>query len=138
MRDSQNENNIETSLKIDRDLPIAARLLSSSSTVQIGDVAFYLDQKDRIQSISAIIAASELLKSRPADCGIIASKFVGTTVLDATIFMGMPVSSSLVAAYELGVRWLQRKVSDLFCIDDALVCVAQMRPRVRFQCCLQP
>jgi hypothetical protein len=109
MRDSQNENNIETSLKIDRDLPIAARLLSSSSTVQIGDVAFYLDQKDRIQSISAIIAASELLKSRPADCGIIASKFVGTTVLDATIFMGMPVSSSLVAAYELGVRWFREK-----------------------------
>lgn len=109
IRETQNNNNATPFLKIGRDLPIAAGLLSSSSNVQIRDIAFYLDQKERIQSISAIIAASELLKNRSADCGIIASKFVGTTVLDATMFMGMPVSSSLVAAYEMGVRWFREK-----------------------------
>lgn len=106
---SHRDNDGTPSLKIDRDMSLAVGLLSNNGSIQIADVAFYLEQKERIQSLSAIITASEELNSRSADCGIIASKFVGTTFLDTALFAGIPVSSSLVAAYELGVRWYMGK-----------------------------
>lgn len=104
-----NDSDSKTNFKIEPHMSVAVRLLRSNGSVKIGDVAFYLEQKDRIQSLSALIAASEAINRRSTDCGVIVSKFVGTTVIDAAVFAGMPVSSSLVAAYEVGARWLRGK-----------------------------
>lgn len=99
----------KTNFYIEESLKNATRLLKSPEAIVISEVAFYLNQKERIESITGIITASEELESRSKDIGIIASKYIGTLVVDGTVFGGVPVASSLVSLYDVCVRFLKTK-----------------------------
>jgi len=99
----------ETQLVIEKALKDAGHLLKSPEPITLSEVAFFLGQKERIESIYGIINASRDLESRKKDCGIIASKFLGTTVADIAMFGGLPITSSLVSIYDVGTRYFKSK-----------------------------
>lgn len=106
---AQNEtsNDKVSCLAIEHSLQDAQKLLKAPEPIAISEVAFFLKQKERIDSINGIINASKDLESRNKDCGIISSKFIGTTTIDTTIFGGLPVTSSLVSLYDVGARYFK-------------------------------
>jgi hypothetical protein len=87
----------------------AKNLLKSPESLTLAEVAFYLDQKERIDSIAGIITASKDLESRGKDIGIIASKYVGTIAADTLLFGGLPVSTSIVSLYDIGTRFFKSR-----------------------------
>lgn len=97
------------SFALDASLNEAKKLLSSPEPVDISQVAFYLDQKERIEHITGIITASKDLENRNKDLGIITSKFVGTYAFDALFFAGLPVTTGLVSLYDIGARFMRSK-----------------------------
>ena len=106
----ENISNIpKANIDIEGALRTASRLLKCPEPMSLGDVAFFLEQKERIESITGIITASKLLESRSADIGIIAGKFLGTTATDLTLFGGLPVATALVSLYDVGARFLKSK-----------------------------
>lgn len=90
-------------------LRLSKSLFSSPEPVNISQVAFYLDQKDRIDHIAGIIAASRELETRNKDIGIMTSKAVGTYAVDAAVFGGLPVTTSLASVFDVGTRFFGRK-----------------------------
>lgn len=66
----------------------AKNLLKSPESLTLAEVAFYLDQKERIDSISGIITASKDIENRGKDIGIITSKYAGTVAANAILFGG--------------------------------------------------
>lgn len=94
-------------ISLKESLKDAKRLVKSPESLTLSDVAFYLDQKERINSITGIITASEELESRNKDIGIIASKFVGSLITDIALFSGNPVTSTLVTVYDIYSRYLK-------------------------------
>ncbi|EGR2715102.1 TPA: hypothetical protein NJ921_004572 [Vibrio parahaemolyticus] len=101
--------NPETAIEIEAALKDASRLLKSPEPIVLSEVAFYLDQKERIDSITGIITASKDLESRNKDIGIIAGKYAGTLIADGAIFGGLPVTTSLVSLYDVGTRYFKSK-----------------------------
>ena len=87
----------------------AKNLLKSPESLTLAEVAFYLDQKERIESISGIITASKDLESRGKDIGIIATKYAGTVAADTMLFGGLPVSTSIVSLYDAGTRFFKSR-----------------------------
>jgi hypothetical protein len=85
----------------------AKNLIKSPESLTLAEVAFYLDQKERIDSISGIITASKNLENRGKDIGIIASKYAGTVAADTMLFGGLPVSTSIVSLYDIGTRFFK-------------------------------
>jgi len=105
-----NEKQVDKSkLDIEQSVKDATRLLKSPEAIAISEVAFYLAQKERIESITGIITASKELESRNRDLGIIASKFAGTYAADLVAFGGIPVTTALVSAYDVRARFLKPK-----------------------------
>lgn len=94
---------------IQKSLKDATKLLKSPEPILLSEVAFYLSQKERIESITGIITASKELESRNKDIGIIASKYAGTLFTDTTAFGGIPVTSSLVSLYDISTRFFKSK-----------------------------
>ena len=72
-------------------------------------MAFYLEQKERIESIAGIITASKDLESRNKDIGIIAGKYAGTLIADTAVFGGIPVTTTLVSLYDVSTRYFKSK-----------------------------
>jgi hypothetical protein len=103
------EHNEKAEFALDGSLAQAKRLLSSPEPVSISQVAFYLDQKQRIEHITGIITASEELQNRNTDIGIITSKAVGTYAIDTFLFAGLPVTTGLVSLYDVGTRFLKSR-----------------------------
>ncbi|MFD2204180.1 hypothetical protein [Kiloniella antarctica] len=99
----------ETNYDIEESLKLANKLLTSPEPVDISQVAFYLSQRERIESIAGIITASKELETRNKDLGIITSKTVGTYVFDVAFFGGIPVSTGLVSLYDIGARFFKTK-----------------------------
>lgn len=99
----------ETVIEIEAALKDASRLLKSPEPIVLFEVAFYLEQKERIESITGIITASKDLESRNKDIGIIAGKYVGTLIADGTVFGGIPVTTTLVSLYDVGTRYFKTK-----------------------------
>ncbi|MFW1142189.1 hypothetical protein ACEV8V_26655, partial [Vibrio parahaemolyticus] len=99
----------EIVIEIEAALKDASRLLKSPEPIVLSEVAFYLAQKERIDSITGIITASKDLESRNKDIGIIAGKYAGTLVADGAIFGGLPVTTSLVSLYDVGTRYFKSK-----------------------------
>ena len=87
----------------------AKNLLKSPESISLAEVAFYLDQKERIESITGIITASKHIESRGKDIGIIVSKYAGTIAVDTTLFGGLPISTSAVSLYDIGARYFKKK-----------------------------
>lgn len=87
----------------------AKRILKSPELISLAEVANFLDQKERIQSIEQLINASKELESRNKDIGIIVSKYAGTVLADTTLFGGLPVSTTLVSLYDIGTRYFKSK-----------------------------
>ncbi|WP_025039505.1 hypothetical protein [Nitrosospira briensis] len=96
-------------IDIEEALQDASRLLKCPEPIALAEVAFYLGQKERIESITGIITASKLLESRNKDTGIIAGKFVGTLAADITAFGGIPITTTLVSLYDVGARFFKSK-----------------------------
>lgn len=90
-------------------IALSKSILSAPEPVSISQVAFYLDQKDRIEHISGIIAASRDLESRNKDIGVMTSKAVGTYAVDAALFGGLPITTGLVSVYDIGSRYFRRR-----------------------------
>ena len=84
-------------------------MLSSPEPVDISQVAFYLDQKDRIDHITGIITAFRELETRNKDIGVMTSKALGTYAVDAAVFGGLPVTTGLASIYDVGARFFRRK-----------------------------
>jgi len=101
--------NDESEIIIENSLKDAEHLLKSPEPIVLSEVAFYLNQKQRIESITGIITASRELETRNKECGVIASKYVGTVAADTAIFGGLPVTTSLVSLYDIGARYLKSK-----------------------------
>ena len=99
----------EVNIDIEKALSDASRLLKSPEPIVISEVAFYLEQKERIESITGIITASKELESRNKDIGIIAGKYAGTLIADTAAFGGIPVTTSLVSLYDVGTRFFKSK-----------------------------
>jgi hypothetical protein len=87
----------------------AKNLLTSPESLSLAEVAFYLDQKERIDSISGIITASKDLENRGKDVGIITSKYAGTVAADTMLFGGLPVTTSIVSLYDAGTRFFKSR-----------------------------
>ncbi|WP_292758208.1 hypothetical protein [Methylophaga sp. UBA2689] len=87
----------------------AQNLLRSPEAISLSEVAFYLKQKERIDSITGIITASKNIESRGKDIGIITSKYAGTIVADTMLFGGLPLTTSAVSLYDIGVRFFKSK-----------------------------
>lgn len=96
-------------IEIDGSLIAAKNLLKSPESISLAEVAFYLNQKERIDSITGIITASKNIESRGKDIGIIASKYVGTVAFDTLLCASLPVSTSLVSLYDIGSRFFKSK-----------------------------
>jgi hypothetical protein len=92
---------------IERSMKDATRLLKSPEMIVVSEVAFYLRQKERIESIAGIITASKELETRNKDIGIIASKYAGTLLTDTTAFGGIPVTTTLVSVYDVCSRFFK-------------------------------
>ena len=90
-------------------IALSKSILSAPEPVSISQVAFYLDQKDRIEHISGIIAASRDLESRNKEIGVMTSKAVGTYAVDAALFGGLPITTGLVSVYDIGSRYFRRR-----------------------------
>lgn len=99
----------EENIDIERALHDASRLLKSPEPIVLSEVAFYLEQKERIESITGIITASKDLESRNKDIGIIAGKYAGTLAADTAAFGGIPVTTTLVSLYDVGTRYFKSK-----------------------------
>ncbi|GAB1082006.1 MAG: hypothetical protein SStaBPW_39100 [Shewanella algae] len=97
------------SIEIDGSIFEAKNLLKSPESISLAEVAFYLDQKERIDSITGIITASKNIESRGKDIGIIASKYAGTVAADTMLFGGLPVTTSVVSLYDIGARFFKSK-----------------------------
>lgn len=87
----------------------AKNLLKSPESISLSEVAFYLNQKERIDSITGIITASKNIETRGKDIGIIVSKYVGTVAFDTILFGGLPLTSAAVSIYDIGARHLKCK-----------------------------
>lgn len=87
----------------------AKTLLKSPEPILVSEVAFYLNQKERIDTISGIITASKELETRNRDIGIMASKYAGTLAADTALFGGLPVTSTLVSIYDVCTRYFKKK-----------------------------
>lgn len=90
-------------------IELSKTILSCPEPVDISQVAFYLDQKERIDHITGIITASRDLETRSKDIGIMTSKAVGTYAVDAAVFGGLPVTTGLASIYDVGARFFRRK-----------------------------
>jgi hypothetical protein len=99
----------EIAIEIEATLKDASRLLKSPEPFVLSEVAFYLEQKERIESITGIITASKDLESRNKDIGIIAGKYAGTLIADGTVFGGIPITTTLVSLYDVGTRYFKPK-----------------------------
>lgn len=99
----------EVAIEIETALKDASRLLKSPEPIVLSEVAFYLEQKERIESITGIITASKELESRNKDIGIIAGKYAGTLIADGFLFSGVPVTTTLVSLYDVGTRYFKSK-----------------------------
>lgn len=99
----------ESNIDIRNALKDASTLLRSPELIVLSEVAFYLKQKERIESITGIITASKDLESRNKDIGIITGKYAGTLVADGAFFGGMPVATTLVSIYDVGTRFFKSK-----------------------------
>jgi hypothetical protein len=73
-------------------LRLSKTILSCPGPVDISQVAFYPDQKGRIDHITGIITASHDLETRSKDIGNMTSTAVGTYAVDLTVFGGLPVT----------------------------------------------
>ncbi|EPE6902630.1 hypothetical protein ACSK1W_003439 [Vibrio alginolyticus] len=100
---------LEVNIEIEKALSDATRLLRSPEPIVLSEVAFYLEQKERIESITGIITASKELESRNKDIGIIAGKYAGTLITDTAAFGGLPVTTTLVSLYDVGTRFFKSK-----------------------------
>jgi len=98
----------EVNIDIENALKDASRLIKSPEPIVLSEVAFYLGQKERIESITGIITASKNLESRNKDIGIITGKYVGTLIADMA-FGGIPVTTTLVSLYDAGTRFFKSK-----------------------------
>jgi len=101
--------NGEIDMSLGESLKDAKILLKSPESLLLSEVAFYLNQKERINSIAGIITASKDIETRNKDIGIIASKYAGTLVADATLFGGLPVTTTLVSIYDIQARYFKNK-----------------------------
>ncbi|MEO9651840.1 MAG: hypothetical protein ABJ360_24225 [Roseobacter sp.] len=90
-------------------ISLSKTILSCPEPVDISQVAFYLEQKDRIEHISGIITASDDLETRSKDIGIMTSTAVGTYAVDLAVFGGLPVTSGLKSLYDVGTRFFKGK-----------------------------
>lgn len=99
----------EATIDIERALKDASRLIKSPEPIVLSEVAFYLEQKERIESITGIITASKDLESRNKDIGIITGKYAGTLIADTAAFGGIPVTTTLVSLYDAGTRFFKSK-----------------------------
>lgn len=100
---AQNDVDIQQAIKD------ASTLLKSPEPLELGEVAFFLSQKERIESITGIITASKALETRNRDLGIVAGKYVGTVAADTFAFGGIPVTTSLVSLYDIHARFFKSK-----------------------------
>lgn len=92
---------------LEESLKDAKTLLKSPEPLLLSEVAFYLNQKERINTISGIITASKEIETRNKDVGIIASKYAGTLVADTAFFGGLPITSTLVSIYDVCARYFK-------------------------------
>jgi hypothetical protein len=99
----------EVNIDIKKVLKDASRLIKSPEPIVLSEVAFYLEQKERIESITGIITASKDLESRNKDIGIITGKYAGTLIADTAAFGGIPVTTTLVSLYDAGTRFFKSK-----------------------------
>lgn len=99
----------KVNIDIENALKDASTLLRSPELIVLSEVAFYLKQKERIESITGIITASKDLELRNKDIGIITGKYAGTLIADGTFFGGMPVATTLVSLYDVGTRFFKSK-----------------------------
>jgi len=99
----------EVNIDIKEALKNASRLLKSPEPIVLSEVAFYLGQKERIDSITGIITASKDLESRNKDIGIITGKYAGTLITDGVAFGGLPITTTLVSLYDVGTRFFKSK-----------------------------
>jgi hypothetical protein len=99
----------EVNIDIEEALKNATRLLKSPEPIVLSEVAFYLGQKERIDSITGIITASKSLETRNKDIGIITGKYAGTLLTDGIAFGGVPVTNTLVSLYDVGTRFFKSK-----------------------------
>lgn len=104
----QNANRERKEIIIQKSINDMSLLVKSPENLSISEIAYYLDQKDRIDFISGIVTASKNIESRNKDIGIIAGKFIGTTAVDALLFSGSPVSSICMSAYEMISRFFKK------------------------------
>lgn len=82
----------------------ATKLVESPKQLTIGDVAFFLQQKERIDLIQGILNASKELETTGKDVAIMTGKFVGSLAVDVSLFAGLPVASGVLFLYEVGTR----------------------------------
>ncbi|QQM66420.1 hypothetical protein JG479_17690 [Pseudoalteromonas sp. LC2018020214] len=94
-------------IEVEKTLKDAKRLLKTPESLKIAEIAYYLNQKERIDTISGLITASEQLETRNKDCGIIATKYVGTLTTDLALFGGIPITSTLTSIYDVGTRFFK-------------------------------
>lgn len=96
-------------VEIEKSIKGASMLLRSPEALSISEVAFFLDQKERIEAITGIIAASKQLEGRNKEIGIIASKYAGTVTADTFVFGGLPITTTLVSIYDICTRFMGKK-----------------------------
>lgn len=96
-------------IKIGDSLIEAKNLLKSPEFISLAEVAFYLDQRERIDYITGIITASKNIENRGKDIGIIVSKYAGTVAFDTVVCGGIPVSTSAVSLCDIGARFFKSK-----------------------------
>jgi hypothetical protein len=94
-------------ITIDEVLKVGRNLVSSPEPISMSDVAMYIRHKDRVDAISGIITVSKDLETRKVECGVIVSKYVATTVADAALFAGIPVTSTAMTFYDVAARYLK-------------------------------
>ena len=78
------------------DCPIAA---------DIDELYFYAQNSKIVEAISSKLVSTEHRRTRTAEIALIASKCAGTFALDLALFGGLPISTGMVAVYDITRRY---------------------------------
>lgn len=109
LKQLEEKNTNKQDILLNESLKDAKTLLKSPEPLLVSEVAFYLNQKERIDTITGIITASKELETRNRDVGVIASKYAGTLAADTAFFGGLPITSTLVSIYDVCTRYFKKK-----------------------------
>lgn len=95
-------------LEVDKGLQI---LLNSPQATDFEELWWYAENKKAFEEISAKLKQAENTRSLGKDISLVGLKFTGTFIADATLFAGVPVTSGMLAVYEIGERILRARKS---------------------------